>query len=292
MRRATEVLLNDAKNVDEVSEKLLKVNEAFARFERAHYDYIATLPVDLEVWESEACYLKEHCHRKMNFESRIERWIHGATAPTQTHENDDLPSEDSLNIASGGNSHLSVRQLRAEQALAHLKLNHLKQKQELLRQEEETKLKFKVLEAQYEVQRTNLQEKLLQDEEPIYSNLSKAFEEPNPFNDEVANPSKQDDSELRTEQKIGSQDAESRLNPNAREFKGLPVGSKSPSPWPEVVMDKMALTIKQGFSLPKKELTIFDGDSLEYWNFIKSFENSITANASSESEKLMYYEDV
>jgi len=53
-------------------------------------------------------------------------------------------------------------------------------------------------------------------------------------------------------------------------------------------MYKMALTTKQGFALPKKELTVFDGDPLEYWNFIKSFENSIVDNAASESEKLMY----
>ena len=152
------------------------------------------------------------------------------------------------------------------------------------------------MEAQYEVQKTDLQVKLLQDEEPSCSNLSNAFEEPNPFNGEVANPSKQDDSDVRIERKFGCQDAQSCLNPNAREFKGLSVGSKAASArfretesaWPEVVMDKMALTIKQGFSLPKKELTIFDGDPLEYWNFIKSFENSITVNASSESEKLMY----
>jgi len=53
-------------------------------------------------------------------------------------------------------------------------------------------------------------------------------------------------------------------------------------------MDKLALTIKQGFALPKKELTVFNGDPLEYWNFIKLFENSIASNEASESEKLMY----
>ena len=53
-------------------------------------------------------------------------------------------------------------------------------------------------------------------------------------------------------------------------------------------MDKMALTIKQGFALPKKELIVFNGDPLEYWNFIKSFENSIMSNEASESEKLVY----
>ena len=51
----------------------------------------------------------------------------------------------------------------------------------------------------------------------------------------------------------------------------------------------MALTIKQGFTLPKRALAILDGDPLEYWNFIKSFETSIVSiNAASESEKLMY----
>ena len=60
--RAAEVLLNDSKNVNEVSEKLLEIDEAFSRFEKAHYDYVATLSGDLEVWESEACYFKEHYH--------------------------------------------------------------------------------------------------------------------------------------------------------------------------------------------------------------------------------------
>jgi len=46
--RATENLLSDAKNVDGVTNKLQEINEAFSRFEKAHYDYIATLSGDLE----------------------------------------------------------------------------------------------------------------------------------------------------------------------------------------------------------------------------------------------------
>ncbi|XP_068759642.1 uncharacterized protein [Montipora capricornis] len=53
-------------------------------------------------------------------------------------------------------------------------------------------------------------------------------------------------------------------------------------------MEKVAVTIKQGFALPQKELTVFNGDPLEYWSFITLFQNSIEANAASESEKLMY----
>ena len=53
-------------------------------------------------------------------------------------------------------------------------------------------------------------------------------------------------------------------------------------------LDRMALTIKQGFALPKPQLQTFDGNHLEYWNFMKSFEASTERNAASENEKLMY----
>ncbi|XP_068731204.1 uncharacterized protein [Montipora capricornis] len=53
-------------------------------------------------------------------------------------------------------------------------------------------------------------------------------------------------------------------------------------------MEKVAVTIKQEFALPQKELAVFNGDPLEYWSFITSFQNSIEANATSESEKLMH----
>ena len=50
----------------------------------------------------------------------------------------------------------------------------------------------------------------------------------------------------------------------------------------------MASTIRQGFALPKPELNKFDGNPLEFWNFIRSFENNIEKNASDEGEKLSF----
>ena len=50
----------------------------------------------------------------------------------------------------------------------------------------------------------------------------------------------------------------------------------------------MASTIRQGFALSKPELNKFDGNPLEVWNFIRSFENNIEKNASDESEKLSF----
>ena len=294
--RDTEELSNDAKNVNEVSEKLLDIDEAFARFEKAHYDYIATLSGNLEEWGSEARYFKEQCNRKMNFESRIERRIHSVKVPVVTHEDIETPPEDVFSTA-----HLSIRQLKAKQVFAHLKLKQLTQKQELLRQEEETKLKLEVLGAQYEVLKTHLQGKLLQDEDIDYANFPEVFKELVPFDKGVEGRTtssyKQEDPEPRGGQKsIESKGSQPQLNLNALEFKGLPSRSSTASSHseneyilPEEFIDQMALTMKQGFALPKKELAIFGGDPLEYWNFIKLFKTSIVSiNAASESEKLMY----
>jgi len=166
--RAAEVLLNDSKNVDEVSKKLLEIEEDFSRFEKAHYDYVTTLAAgDLEEWECKARYFKEHLHRKMVSVSRIEQWISNAretaapTAAEALQENEDSASTASSLLS----SHLSVRQLKAKQALAQLKLYQLKKKQALIRQEEETKLELEIVDVQYEIQRTDLQLKLLKDEE-------------------------------------------------------------------------------------------------------------------------------
>lgn len=50
----------------------------------------------------------------------------------------------------------------------------------------------------------------------------------------------------------------------------------------------MASTIKQGFALPKPELNRFDGNLLEFWSFMRSFNNNIEKNASDEGEKLTF----
>ena len=50
----------------------------------------------------------------------------------------------------------------------------------------------------------------------------------------------------------------------------------------------MASTIKQGFSLPKPDISKFDGNPLNYWNFVCSFENSIARNALDDSKRLSY----
>ena len=50
----------------------------------------------------------------------------------------------------------------------------------------------------------------------------------------------------------------------------------------------MASTMKQGFSLPKPDISKFDGNPLDYWNFVCSLDNGIAKNASDDSERLSY----
>ena len=63
---AVEVLLNDSRNVNnEVCKKLLEIEEAFSRFKKADYDYVATLSGDLEEWKQLARYFKEQKWRRL-----------------------------------------------------------------------------------------------------------------------------------------------------------------------------------------------------------------------------------
>ena len=43
----------------------------------------------------------------------------------------------------------------------------------------------------------------------------------------------------------------------------------------KINLQNLAATIRQGFVLPKPELSKFDGNPLQYWSFIRSFENNI-----------------
>ena len=121
--------------------------------------------------------------------------------------------------------------------------------------------------AQYEIQKTDLQLKLLQDEEPgTLTNLRERG------NVGAAKVPRQEYSDPCVERKIDSQNVKLRLNPNAQEFKSWSAGPTVSLAHPEAtdptlsggIMEKMALTIKQGFALSKKELSVFDGNPLDY----------------------------
>ena len=151
------------------------------------------------------------------FVARIQQWIENAREIIAPHIAEaPQENEDSVSTASSLlSSHLSVRQLKAKQALAELKLCQLRKKQALLRQEEETKLELEIVDAQYEIHRTDLQLKFLRDEEPAaLTNLQDVLQDLNPSTERgyvgTANVPKQEPSDSRVQRKIGSQNVQLR----------------------------------------------------------------------------------
>ena len=181
--RATEALLEDTKNVEEVSKKLLEVNEAFGRFERAHYEYIATLTGDLVELANEGRYFQEHCQRKDIFDSNIKRWIDEVKSRSRAREGTEIRPEDSISaigsLRSRNSTRVSIKQLKAKEALARLKIEQLKEKQDLLRKEEEMKMERQFLEAKYELEQAAIQVKILEEDYSVFGGvLPNIFKQP------------------------------------------------------------------------------------------------------------------
>ena len=62
-----------------MSEKILVLDEAFDRFQKPHFEYVVTSRKHREEWEDEAHYFCEHCHKKVEFDSNVRRWIDNAS---------------------------------------------------------------------------------------------------------------------------------------------------------------------------------------------------------------------
>ena len=57
--RSIQELQQDKRNVQEVSEKMSALEEAFGRYQRSHFEYVATLSKHREEWEDEANYFRK-----------------------------------------------------------------------------------------------------------------------------------------------------------------------------------------------------------------------------------------
>ena len=66
LRRSIEPLFSDIRNVNEVAEKILEIDNAFHCFGKAHYDYIATISDDTEEWQREARYCTGQTRKKVD----------------------------------------------------------------------------------------------------------------------------------------------------------------------------------------------------------------------------------
>ena len=104
--------------MNEVAEKILEIDNAFHCFEKAHYDYIATISDGTEEWQREARYFTEQTHKKVDFDAKVEKWIHNAKSPQGPIPSNDVDEDKTRpNVPS---SYSSVGQPKAKKALASL----------------------------------------------------------------------------------------------------------------------------------------------------------------------------
>ena len=177
----------------------------------------------------------------MKFELKVKQWIDSVHLRAEPHEGSEIRPEDSVSAAgprqSRSSSNLSTKQLKAKQALAHLKMQQLRQKQELLCQEEEMKLKLQILKAQYEAQQADLQMKMLEEEDAVFSYSPTVPAELKPcteeLNDGYTVAYKPEVSEPQVEWKLRPYiPSQMQPNPYAKEFASSSVSDPS-SCWKE-----------------------------------------------------------
>ena len=168
----------------------------------------------------------EQTRKKVDFDARVEKWSHNAKPPQGPITSNEVDEDKTHpNVPS---SYSSVGQLKAKQTLTSLNSEHMSRREELLRLEEEIKLKLRVLEAEHEVLRVELQDRWSKGEEPALAKLPDTFDQPYWSNgtrrkEPLASLPKSGDPELRTSE----HKPESRFNLNARESQSLPFPSSA-----------------------------------------------------------------
>ena len=82
-------------------------------------------------------------------------------------------------LRSCNSTRVSIKQLKAKEAFAHLKIEQLKEKQALLRKEEEMKMVHQFLEPKYELEQEAIQVKILEEDYSVSgSAVLNIFEQP------------------------------------------------------------------------------------------------------------------
>lgn len=166
---------------------------------------------------------------------------------------------------------------KAEKAIAKLNLNQLKKKIELQQKRDAVQQEQEILEAENEVEQATLRAYILEEDgveeivNPAQASEGKSLVVPERASESAS-------LSATTKEKKVSTPLPAAYVPSSL---AAPVWTRGPNrsgiPPPEA-----------RFALPKPELSKFNGNPLEFWNFIHSFENNIEKNASDESEKLSF----
>ena len=322
-----EPLLRRRRNVNLIEEKLRALELAFTKFEQTHIIYIDAID-DSEELQVAITGFDSELQRKHEFCKRVNKWLNSVRNEETCSDvlPSDSVSQHGLSLTSNKSHHsgssmdsrlsVKIKVAKAERAIAKLKLNQLKKKIELQQKRHAVQRDQEILQAENEVERATLRAHILEEEDGVEQIVdpSQATEDKSLFEPERAYESDYLIADAKEEKMSAPLPGTSvTLNPAAPVWMRVPNRCEAPStrscnevPPPEArfqqllqqqqemiqlqqqTFQSVASTIRQGFALPKPELSKFDGNPLEFWNFIRSFESSIEKNASDESEKLSF----
>ena len=321
-----EPLLRHRRNINLIEEKLRVLELAFAKFEQAHISYIDAVDNSEEMQVATIGFDSEF-QRKFEFCERVNKWLSNVhnEEPCAEVQPSDSVSQHGLSLTSikshrsgsstGSRLSVKVKVAKAEKAIAKLKLNQLKKKIELQEKRDAVQREQEILEAENEVEQATLRAYILEEDgveeivDSAQASEGKSLVAPERVSESASLTA------ATKEEKVSApvSAAPVPLSPAAPVWTGGPNHSGIPLvktcnevPPPEArfqqllqqqqqmiqlqqqTFQSVASTIRQGFALPKPELSKFDGNPLEFWNFIRSFENNIEKNASDDSEKLSF----
>ena len=313
-----EFLLLHKWNVELVNNKLKVVHAAFINYDRAHAVYLESLDDTEEIQRATLEY-ESRLKEKFEFFQRVDQWM-ASSLPSLNVQipsmEDDIRPRDSVShhgtSATKGSqrssSRLSVKikEAKVEKAVAELRLQQLKKKLELQERCDALLRRQELLDAENDIEAAALKARILEHDignasisAPSFKNLcveqkSSMAEQKETFPPSATRPLE----ELPTPAK------HRMLNPNAPEWFAKPSDRdfhQSDGSLGQFVQQQqqlmelhqqafqsMASTIRQGFTLPKPELSPFNGNPLQFWSFMRSFENNIEKNTQDECERLTF----
>jgi hypothetical protein len=171
-----EVLLANDAPKEELNCYLEKINVSFGYFQTVHLDYCQGLESKPELLTEALHLYNKQLRKKLDIVSRLHNTMRGEAE----RELFDVRPEDSVSRAGSRRSSRSslgsvpssassseIRRVRAKQAVPRLKMKQLKQRQELLKQEEETKMNREILDIRNEIEQADLEAQIIDNDDCV-----------------------------------------------------------------------------------------------------------------------------
>ena len=267
-----------------VLEKLCKrIDKLFHDFEIGHKKYVSSLTDKCKISQLNS-ELDKHTKNHAEFKTRVAEWINS----------DDAVSQISDKIVFSESVTANLRDASIKRKLALLNVKKLEEAQNLERKQQELAFQKQQLDAQTELDRAILNEQLFQNaiesdtqaqphSAPIFPTINTAS-----FAGTSSDKSTQ---EIITTNIHVQSPAEASLEGPAPKNHRLDRDNEEPKSRQEENMDmlkNLAGIIQEGFHLPKPELLMFSGQSVDYCKFINNFVTNIENRVSDPRLRLSY----